>query len=147
MDVILKETVPALGQAGETVKVNPGYARNYLLPRKLAVTADPRNKREMEHWMRMAKARQAKEKVKTEALAKTIEGLALEIKKPSGEGGKLFGAVTGMEIAEALRKHEIVVNRRQVLLEKPVKTLGVFEVKIKLHAEVQATLKVEVVKE
>lgn len=147
MEVILKETIPALGQAGEVVKVKAGFARNFLLPRKLAVVADPKNVKAMEHWKRMALSRQAKGKAKAEELGRKIEGILLEVKKPAGKEDKLFGSVTSMDIAEGLRKQEIMVDRRQVLLEKPVKTLGSLEVKIKLHPEVQAVLKVEVVKE
>ena len=147
MEVILKETIPTLGQVGEIVKVKSGYARNYLLPRKLAVVADTQNKKELAHWQKMASARLAKEKVKTEVLAKKIEAISLRLVKPSGEGDKLFGAVVAKEIVEALRKEEVVVDKRQVLLEKPIKTLGTFEVTVKLHPEVRAVLRIEVIKE
>lgn len=146
MEVILREEIRALGKAGEVVKVAPGYARNFLLPQGLAVIADPKNLKELEHHKRAVETRQTKLKAEAETLAKKIGSLDITIKHDAGEEDKLFGSVTAKDIWEALRKEKIPVERRQIYLASPIKQLGVYEVPVKLHAAVTATLKVSVVK-
>lgn len=147
MEVILREEIKALGKAGEVVKVRPGFARNFLLPKGLAVKADTQNLKELEHHKRVVASRQSKLKKEMEVLAGQIAGLTLTIKKEAGEEDKLFGAVTAKDIWEALRKEKIPVEKKQVQLESPIKQLGETTVGVKLHADVTATLKVLVVKE
>lgn len=147
MEVILREEIKALGKAGEVVKVKPGYARNYLLPHGLAVIADPKNLKEMEHHKRAVQLRQAKQKKEAEGLSEKIASTAITIKKEAGEENKLFGAVTVKDIVQALRKENLELDRRQIQLASPIKTLGVHTIPVKLHPEVTATLKVTVVKE
>lgn len=146
MEIILKEDIASLGKTGEVVKVKPGFARNYLLPQGLAVLADPKNLKELEHHKRMATLRQAKLKKQAEGLSQTIASLSLVIKKEAGEEDKMFGQVAVKDIVESLRKEKIFLEKKQIQLETPIKTLGDYEVVVKLHPEVRATLKVSVVK-
>lgn len=146
MEVILKDNVPALGQAGDVVKVSRGYARNYLLPRNLAVFADPKNLKELEHHKRSAEAKRAKRKQEAVALAERLAQQTLTLAQEAGEEAKLFGSVTTKDIAEALRKAEIIVDRKQIQLQTPIKQLGDYTVSVKIHPEITATLKVSVIR-
>ncbi len=147
MEVILTENVKGLGTIGEVVKVKPGYARNYLVPQGLAVTANARNLTEREHHQRQL-ARKA-EKLSQEAadVKARIEAIECSFVHKASEEGKLFGSVTTMEIAEALAAKGVEIDRRKILLAQPIKDLGKHEVDIKLNAGVNATIKVTVLSE
>jgi large subunit ribosomal protein L9 len=147
MQVILIEDVPALGKAGDTVKVSDGYGRNYLIPRKKAVFATEKSLKVLEHQKRQVQQRMGKVKKDAERLADQIRTLSCTFAKPVGESGKLFGSVTSMEIESFLKENGIDVDRKKILLEEPIKNLGMFTVPIKLNPEVTANLKVWVVQE
>ncbi|GIW40482.1 MAG: 50S ribosomal protein L9 [Candidatus Binatia bacterium] len=144
MEVILKEEVPSLGSIGDIVDVKPGFARNYLFPRGLAVRADPRNRRMLEHEKRVAAEKRDREKRRAEALAAKLSAVRIEIRARAGEEGKLFGAVTNKDVEEALSREGISVDRRRILLEDPIKALGEYEVPVHLPLGVQAKVKVAV---
>lgn len=144
MKVILREDVPSLGKGGELVEVKPGYGRNFLLPRGLAVAANPRNVREIEHQKQVAAAKAAKVKASAEAVAKRLADTPVSLKRKVGEQDKLYGSVTAMDIAEALGQRGLSIDRRSIDLPEPIKTLGDFEVPVKLHHEVAGTVKVKV---
>lgn len=146
MEVILKEDIKSVGKAGEVIKVSPGFARNFLLPQGKAALANPQNLKELEHHKRAIQAKQEKLKKQAVQLAEKISALSLTIKKEAGEEEKLFGSVTNKELAEALQKEGIAIDRRQIQLEDPIKTIGVFDVPVRLHSEVTTHLKVWVVK-
>ncbi len=147
MKVILKSNVENLGGIGDTVKVASGYARNYLIPKGLAVEATKGNIRqfesEKETWMKKA----ARLKEDAGKLAEELSALTLSFSRRAGEDGKLFGSVTSMDIAAALKEKGYEVDRKDLLLDEPIKTLGEFTVGVKLHPEVRAELKILVEKE
>ena len=147
MEVILKEDVANVGFRGEVVKVADGYARNYLLPRKLAMQATQANKAVIEQMKSAAARRSATEKVQAEALAAKLEPLVLSFTRKSGENGHLFGSVTSVDIAGELETQGFEVDRRKIQLPDPIKALGDHSVAIKLHREVTAHLKVKVLAE
>jgi large subunit ribosomal protein L9 len=147
MEVILKEDVAKLGSRGDVVKVAEGYGRNYLLPRKLAIEANPGNKAVIEQMKAAAVRRSAKEKSQAEELAKQFEGVSVTFTRRSGEHDQLFGSVTSSDIAEAMEKKGFNVDRRKIQLHEPLKTLGEFTVPIKLHKDVTTQLKVTIEKE
>jgi large subunit ribosomal protein L9 len=147
MEVILKEDVAKLGSRGDVVKVAEGYGRNYLLPRKLAIKADEGNKAVIVQMKAASVRRSAKEKVQAEELAKQFDGLSVSFTRKSGEGDQLFGSVTSSDIAEALAKKGHELDRRKIQLHEPLKTLGDYDVPIKLHKDVTAHLKVVIEKE
>lgn len=146
MEVILHENVPNLGEVGDIVTVKDGYARNFLLPKKLAVVADPSNVRMLEHQKRVVQGKQAKMKSKAEDLAKKLATLSVTINKEAGEEDKIFGSVTTMEIANALRTEGYTIDKRHITLAEPIKKIGVYDVAVRLHPEVNGTVKVWVVK-
>jgi large subunit ribosomal protein L9 len=147
VQVILSEDVPNLGRTGEVVKVRAGFARNYLLPRHLAVEANQKNLREFEHNKRVSMLRRERQKSHALTLKEKVEALALVIKARAGEEGKLFGSVTNIDIERALREQGFDIERRKIQLPEPLKRLGDFQVAIRLEAEVEASLKVEVAAE
>jgi large subunit ribosomal protein L9 len=142
--VILKREVNKLGSAGELVRVRPGFARNYLLPRALAVVATDDNVKHIEHERKLAVASATKQKGLAEGAAAKISGLTLEIEAQAGEGDKLFGSVTTRDIAEALHKRGIEIDRKHLELATTIKTLGEYEASAKLGSGVSATFKVVV---
>lgn len=142
LQVILKEDVAHLGRAGELVKVKPGYARNYLLPRELAVAATRSNIRQIEHEKRLAAARTEKQRNIAEGYAAQVEGLTVEIPMPAGEGDRLFGSVTTRDIADALTRHGIELDRKKLVIDDSIKTLGEHPITIKLGYEVTASFRV-----
>ncbi|HEX9243072.1 MAG TPA: 50S ribosomal protein L9 [Anaeromyxobacter sp.] len=144
MKLILREDVENLGKGGELVEVKPGYGRNYLLPRGLAVAANPKNVRELEHQKAIAQAKAAKLKASAEAVAKRLSETPIALKRKVGEQDKLYGSVTAMDLAEALAARGLQLDRRSIDLSEPIKTLGEFEVPVKLHSEVVGKLKVKV---
>lgn len=145
VQVILNEDVSDLGRTGDVVKVRAGYARNYLLPRGLAIEANPRNLRVFEHQKRIAAARREAQKAESVKLKEKLNALRLTISARAGEEGKLFGSVTNIDVEKALREKGFAVDRRKVLLEEPIKQLGEFTVPVKLMPEVEASLKITVV--
>jgi len=147
VQLILREEVPNLGRIGDVVKVRAGFARNYLLPRKLAVEANPRNLREFEHQKRQAMTRRETSKGLSMALKARIEAIALVITARAGEEGKLFGSVTNLDIERELRQKGVDVERRKIHLTEPIKQLGEFTVMVKLDPEVEASIKLNVVAE
>jgi large subunit ribosomal protein L9 len=147
MEVILKEDVVNLGHRGDVVKVADGYGRNYLLPKKLAMEATAANKAVIEQMKASAVRRSAKEKAEAEALLAQFERVSLSFTRRAGEGDHLFGSVTSSDIAQQLEEKGFNVDRRKVQLDEPLKSLGEFLVPLKLHREVTAHLKVNVLRE
>jgi large subunit ribosomal protein L9 len=145
MNVILTENVKGLGNMGDVVKVKPGYARNFLLPNKLAVEASTRNLSELEHHRRQLARKAEKLSQEAAAVKGRIEALEIVLAHRAGEEGKLFGSVTTMEIEAELAAKGVAIDRRKILLDQPIKSLGEHEVEIKLNAGVSATLKVRVI--
>ncbi|MBI3079161.1 MAG: 50S ribosomal protein L9 [Deltaproteobacteria bacterium] len=144
MKVILTEDVPALGRAGAEVDVAEGYARNYLLPKKLALLATPGNVKAFAHQKKVVSDRLRRERRESEALAQRIEALDCVITRASGDQEKLFGSVTSMDLADYLKAKGIEVDRKRIDLEEPIKHIGTFDVPIRLRAEVVVRLKVTV---
>lgn len=147
MEVILREHVDNLGTRGEIVKVADGYARNYLLPRKLALPATESNKKHVERERRILEAREAQEKTQAEAIASRLAAVEIAIARRVGETDQLFGSVTAADITEVLKEQGFEVDRRKIILPEPLKTLGDHDVPLKLHREVTVPLKVRIVKE
>jgi large subunit ribosomal protein L9 len=147
MEVILKEDVNKLGSRGDVVKVAEGYGRNYLLPQKLAIVANEGNKAVIAQMKAASVRRSAKEKTQAEELAKQFDGVSVTFQRRSGESEQLFGSVTSGDIADAIAKKGINLDRRQIQLHDPLKSLGEFTVPVKLHKEVTAHLKVVIEKE
>ncbi len=147
MEVILKEDVANLGHRGDVVKVADGYGRNFLLPRKLALQATLANKAVIEQMKTAAARRSATEKVQAEELVAKLELVALSFTRRSGENGQLFGSVTSVDIASGLEAKGFEVDRRKIQLNEPLKTVGEYTVAIKLHREVTAHVKVQVLTE
>ncbi|MGD0548246.1 MAG: 50S ribosomal protein L9 [Terracidiphilus sp.] len=147
MEVILKDDVLHLGNCGDLVKVADGYARNFLLPRKLALQATSANKAVVEQMKNAAARRSATEKALAEALAVKLAPVELEFTRKSGEAGHLFGSVTSADIAAGLAAHGFEIDRRKVQLDEPIKTVGDRTVAIKLYREVVAHVKVTVLAE
>ncbi len=147
MEVILREHVDNLGRRGDVVKVAEGYARNYLLPRKLALAVTEANKRQIERERKIADAREAEEKAQAEALAQRITQLEIEIARRVGENDTLYGSVTSADIAHALQAKGFEVEKRKIQLPEPLKALGETIVPVKIHREVTAQLRVKVIAE
>jgi len=147
MEVILREHVDNLGKRGEIVKVADGYARNYLLPRKLALLATEGNKQRIARERVTFEAKEAEEKQAADATAGRLSGLELVISRKVGETEALYGSVTTSDIAEALASKGLPVDRRKIHLQEPIKKLGEFEIPIRLHREVPASVKLRVVAE
>jgi large subunit ribosomal protein L9 len=147
MEVILKEDVAKLGHRGDVVKVAEGYGRNYLLPRKLAIEATAGNKAVIEQMKQSAVRRSAIEKADSEALSKQLEAVTLTFARKAGEKDHLFGSVTSSDIAEALEQKGFNIDRRKIQLHEPLKSIGDFDVPIRLHRDVTSRIKVTVEKE
>ena len=147
MEVILREHVDNLGRRGEVVKVASGYARNYLLPRKLALLATEGNKQQIEREKVKFDAKESEEQKVAQAMAERIASADVEIARKVGETDALFGSVTSSDIAEALAKKGLELDRRKVVLQEPIKKLGEFSIPVKLHREVTAQIKLRVVAE
>lgn len=145
VQVILNDDVPNLGQPGDVVKVRAGYARNYLLPRNLAVEANPKNLRAFEHQKALAMRKREALQKQALTLKERLEALKLTLSARAGEEGKLFGSVTNIDLERALRDQGFEVERRRILLVEPVKQLGDFTVMVRLQPEVEANLKFSVV--
>ena len=147
MEVILRDHVEKLGKRGEIVKVSDGYARNYLLPRKLALPATEGNRKHVERERKIMETREAEEKSQAEAIASRLATIDITIARRVGETEQLYGSVTATDIAEFLKTKGFEIDRRKLILPEPIKTIGEHDVPLKLHREVTAPLKVKVVKE
>ena len=147
MEVILREHVDHLGRRGEIVKVADGYARNYLLPRKLALLATEGNKKQIERERVKFDAKELEEKKVADAVADRLKAVEISIARKVGETEALYGSVTTSDIAEALAAKGVEIDRRKIHLQEPIKKLGEFEVPVRLHREVTVPLKVRVVPE
>src|SRR5688500_18114450 len=147
MEVILREHVDNLGKRGEIVKVADGYARNYLLPRKLALPATAGNKQHVERERKIMETREAEEKGAAEGVASRLSQVDISIARRVGDTEQLYGSVTAADIVDFLKAKGFEVDRRKLILPEPIKALGEFDVPLKLHREVTVPLKVKVVKE
>jgi large subunit ribosomal protein L9 len=147
MRIVLRTDVESVGRRGEVIEVADGYARNYLLPKKLALEATPGNLKRIGQERRVQEVHEAKEKQEAEALAARIAQLSCTAVRKVGENEVLYGSVTGADVAELLEKEGFSLDKRKILLEEPIKSLGIYEVPIKLHPQVTASVKVWVVKE
>ncbi len=147
MEVILREDIEKLGTRGQVVKVADGFARNFLLPRRLAVPATEANRKIVEQERQAALRREAKEKAAAEELAKMLAGVRLTTLQKAGEADQLFGSVTAKDIAEMLEKQGYTIDRKKIVLDHPIKTLGEHKVMVKLHREVSVEIPVVVNKE
>jgi large subunit ribosomal protein L9 len=147
IEVILREDVKTLGQAGEMVRVKPGYARNYLLPQGLAYEATEGNKKRIAAETRARVSRNEAERSEAQRLADTLGAVKLSLAGKAGEEGKLFGSITSQDIADALAREGHTVDKRRIELEHPIKTVGAHAVTVRLHPEVHAELRVTVAAE
>ena len=147
MEVILREDVEKLGNRGEVVKVAPGYARNFLLPKKLAVAATDSNRKIVEQERQAHLRKEAKLKGEAEDLSKLLSGVSVTIAQKAGENDQLFGSVTAKDVADALAQKNFTIDRRKIHLDEPIKQLGEFKVPVRLHKDVTAEVTVVVAKE
>jgi large subunit ribosomal protein L9 len=144
VQVILRDDVPNLGKIGEVVRVKPGYARNFLLPRGLAVEANPKNLRMLEHHKRVIAAKADREHKSAEATASRLEGLKLVTRARAGEDGRLFGSVTNMDVERLLAERGFHVERRRIALDEPIKHLGTYPITVQVGRAVRVTIEVTV---
>jgi large subunit ribosomal protein L9 len=147
MKIILRQDYEQLGRLGDIVEVKRGYANNYLIPKKIAYPAKPNYVRMVEEEKRQKMVRINKEKKSAEQLAKKLESVSVTLTVSVGEGDKMFGSITNQDIAEALKEQGYEIDRKKIILEEPIKALGIYSVPIKIHPEVEAKIKVWVVKE
>jgi len=146
MKVILREDVKDLGNMGTVIDVANGYGRNYLIPQNLAVEANPKNIKQLEHKKNIILAKAKKIRKSAEDAAEEVSKLSISIEAKSGEEDKLFGSVTAKDIAEEIAKQGIDVDKRKIILDEPIKRLGSYDVSVKIHHDVTATVKLEVTK-
>jgi len=144
VQLILRDDVPNLGKIGDVVRVKPGYARNYLLPRGLAVEASPKNLRVLEHQKRVIAAKADREHKSAEASAKRLEGLQITVRARAGEEGRLFGSVTNMDVERLLADKGFQVERRRIVLDEPIKQLGTYPITVQVGRAVRATVQLTV---
>lgn len=147
MKVILQKDVKGQGKKGQLVEVSEGYARNFLFPRNLAVEATGGNIKNFEQREKSDQKKKEEEKEQAEQFAKELERVTITIPAKTGEGGRLFGAVSTKQIADALKKAKLDIDKRKLILDEPIKTLGITRVPVKLHLDVMGTLNVHVVEE
>ena len=147
MEVILREDISNLGTRGQVVKVADGYARNFLLPQRLAVAATDSNRKIVEQERQAHLRREAKQKGEAEDLSKLLSGVTVIIAQKAGENDQLFGSVTSKDVAEALAQKNYTIDRRKIQLDEPIKQLGEFKIPVRLHRDVTAEVTVQVVKE
>jgi large subunit ribosomal protein L9 len=147
MQIILREDIPNLGRPGDVVKVRDGYARNFLLPRNLAIEANPKSIRAFEHQKRLALMRREAKKNEALKVKERLEALRINLTARAGEEGKLFGSVTNIDIERALREQNFEIERRKIMLAEPIKQLGEYNVPVKIDPEVEAILKITVAAE
>ena len=146
MQVILKTEVAHLGEAGDIVKVEAGYGRNYLIPRGMAIPATAGSVKEAEHQRKVALAIRRKKLQGAQGVAAQLENVAISIRRETGDDEKLFGSVTNRDIVEALAAEGIEIDRRQVQLDEPIRSIGLFNVPVRLHADVTASVRVYVIR-
>ena len=144
MEIILQEDVENLGEIGDIVRVKDGYARNYLLPRGLALTASRRNVRVLEHQKRQAAKKRERAQQNANAVRDRLSGLTLSITARAGEEDKLFGSVTNIDIEKALQAQDVTIDRRKIILAEPIKQLGTYTVPIRLGRDIEASVTVQV---
>lgn len=144
VEVILRDDVPHLGKIGDVVRVKPGYARNFLFPRGLAVEANRKNLQVLEHQKRIIGAKVKRERKSAEGLASQLEGLRLTVKARAGEEGRLFGSVTNLDVERLLADQGFSIDRRRIGLEEPIKMLGAFPIVIHVGRDVRATVQLTV---
>lgn len=144
MKLILQENIETLGHIGDIVKVAPGYARNYLLPKGFAVEATEKNAKALEHAKRQMAYKKNKSLEAAKLLAGKLEELAIAITHQAGEEGKLFGSVTNMEVAAYLKDKGLDIDRKKIVMVEPIKALGEYAIPVKIHPEITATIKVTV---
>lgn len=147
MRIILRQDVDDLGLEGEVVDVAKGYARNYLIPKGVGVEATPQNLKAFESLKKKLEARRLKAREEAEAFKEKVQEFTLTITQKTGEEGRLYGSVTSMDIATELEKAGVVIDRRKIVLDKPIKEVGEYEVPVKIYPKVTAVLKVNVVSE
>ncbi|RMH63203.1 MAG: 50S ribosomal protein L9 [Calditrichaeota bacterium] len=147
MNIILRQDYQGLGEAGEEVKVKDGFARNFLIPQGIAFLANAQNRKRFENEQKQRSWKQEKEKQQAEELAKKLENVSCTISVQVGEDDKLFGSVTAQNIADSLKEQGFEMDKRKILLDEPIKALGIYTVNIKLHKDVEGSVKVWVVKE
>ena len=147
MEVILRDDIDRLGHRGDVVKVAPGFARNFLLPKKLAVAATDANKKIVEQERQAHLRKEAKLKTEAEDLSKLLGGVTVTIAQKAGENDQLFGSVTAKDVADSLEKRNFTIDRRKVLLDEPIKQLGEHKVTVRLHKDVNTEITVNVVRE
>jgi large subunit ribosomal protein L9 len=147
MEVILREHVDNLGRRGDVVKVAAGYARNYLLPRQLALAVNDNNKRQIERERKLAEARELEEKSQAEAFGQRLEQAEIAIARRVGENDALYGSVTSADVAQALHAKGFDIDKRKITMADPFKALGEYTVPVKIHRDVTAQVKVKVVAE
>ena len=147
MEIILREDIDKLGQRGQVVKVAAGYARNFLLPRKLAVPANESNKKIVEQERQAHLRREAKQVSEAQELGKMMAAVSVTIHQKAGENDQLFGSVTAKDVADALAAKNFTIDRRKIHLDEPIKQLGEFKVPLRLHKDVTVEITVNVVKE
>jgi large subunit ribosomal protein L9 len=147
MKVILKDDIENLGDIGEVVDVTKGYARNYLLPRSLAVEANPKNIKQFEHVKRTMAVKIEKVKKEKQSKADKLSEIKLSFKAKAGEDGKLFGSVTNMDIQKELNAQGIDIDKKKIIINDPIKRTGEYDIQVKLHADIIATVKAEIVAE
>lgn len=147
MKIILREHVDHLGERGQIVNVASGYARNYLLPKRLAYLATPGNLEQIEHQRRVWASRDSKEISEAEALAARLAALELSVVRKSGESGTLYGSVTNSDLGELLLAKGVEIDRRKIVVDEPIKSIGTHAFHVRLHPKVNAAVKVEVVAE
>ncbi len=147
MEVILTQSIGSLGRAGDCISVKDGYARNYLFPKNLAKEATPGNIKALESLKKKQAVEDENKLKETQALAEKIAGLSITISAKAGEEEKLYGTVTAEMISNALVAEQISIDKKDIVLEEPIKKLGIYQVGIKLHPQVKAALRVWVVKE
>ena len=147
MEVILREDIEKLGNRGEVVKVAPGYARNFLIPKRLAVAATDSNKKIVEQERQAHLRKEAKQQGEAQDLAKLLNGVTVTITQKAGENDQLFGSVTSKDVADALAAKNFTIDRRKIQLDEPIKQLGEYKIPVRLHREVTAEITVVVAKE
>jgi large subunit ribosomal protein L9 len=144
VEVILRDDVPNLGKIGQVVRVRPGYARNFLFPRGLAVEANRKNLRVLEHQKRVIGVKSERERKQAEGVAAKLEGLRLVVRARVGEEGRLFGSVTNIDVERLLAERGFPVDRRRIALEEPIKQLGTFPIAVQVGRDVRATVQLTV---
>lgn len=147
MKVVLTEDVKNVGMMGSVVNVADGYARNFLIPRKFAVEANVKNVKALEHEKKKIEEKMKKVKVSAQGLAERLSAMTIALKAKAGEEGKLFGSVTTMDIAEALKREGLDIDRKKIVLDEQIKRLGSYKAGVKVHSDITASLNINVIAE